>query len=99
MSSGWTCGCGPIRRRPAGVPGAGGAGLLRDGRPELGAGGLHQGSRLRRRPPGRGGVPGRTEPYIWRKNLDFASIADIHSIKRQIHIYKVDERVTGRAWT
>lgn len=34
-------------------------------------------------------------PYIWRKNLDFASIADIHAIKRQIHAFKVDERVTA----
>ena len=25
------------------------------------------------------------EPYIWRRNLDFAAIADIHSMKRQIH--------------
>ena len=33
--------------------------------------------------------------FIWRKNLDFAAIADIHSIKRQIHAYKVDERVTA----
>jgi glutamate-ammonia-ligase adenylyltransferase len=24
-------------------------------------------------------------PYIWRKNLDFAAIEDIHSMKRQIH--------------
>lgn len=24
-------------------------------------------------------------PYIWRRNLDFASIDDIHSMKRQIH--------------
>jgi len=35
-------------------------------------------------------------PYIWRKNLDFAAIADIHSIKRQIHAHKVDERVSAR---
>jgi len=35
-------------------------------------------------------------PYIWRKNLDFASIADIHSIKRQIHVHKVDERLTAK---
>lgn len=27
-------------------------------------------------------------PYIWRKYLDYAAIADIHSIKRQIHAYK-----------
>lgn len=27
-------------------------------------------------------------PYVWRKYLDYASIADIHSIKRQIHAHK-----------
>ena len=35
-------------------------------------------------------------PYIWRKNLDFAAIADIHAIKRQIHAHKVDERMTAK---
>ncbi|HEX2801290.1 MAG TPA: bifunctional [glutamine synthetase] adenylyltransferase/[glutamine synthetase]-adenylyl-L-tyrosine phosphorylase [Phenylobacterium sp.] len=35
-------------------------------------------------------------PFIWRKNLDFAAIADIHAIKRQIHIHKVDERVSAK---
>ncbi len=35
------------------------------------------------------------QPFIWRRNLDFAAIADIHSIKRQIHAFKVDERVTA----
>ncbi len=35
-------------------------------------------------------------PFIWRKNLDFASIADIHSIKRQIHVHKVDDRLTAK---
>lgn len=35
-------------------------------------------------------------PYIWRKNLDFAAIADIHAIKRQIHAHKVDERVSAK---
>jgi len=35
-------------------------------------------------------------PFIWRRNLDFAAIADIHSIKRQIHIHKVDNRLTAR---
>ena len=34
------------------------------------------------------------QPFIWRKTLDFAAIADIHSIKRQIHAHKVDERLT-----
>lgn len=27
-------------------------------------------------------------PYIWRKYLDYAAIADIHSIKRQIHVHQ-----------
>ncbi len=27
-------------------------------------------------------------PFIWRKYLDYASIADVHSIKRQIHVHK-----------
>jgi glutamate-ammonia-ligase adenylyltransferase len=33
------------------------------------------------------------QPFIWRRNLDFAAIADIHSIKRQIHVHKVDDRL------
>ena len=36
------------------------------------------------------------QAFIWRKNLDFAAIADIHSIKRQIHAHKVDERVSAK---
>ncbi|HET6970773.1 MAG TPA: bifunctional [glutamine synthetase] adenylyltransferase/[glutamine synthetase]-adenylyl-L-tyrosine phosphorylase, partial [Phenylobacterium sp.] len=39
---------------------------------------------------------GELVPYIWRKNLDFAAIADIHAIKRQIHAHKVDERVSAK---
>ena len=27
-------------------------------------------------------------PFIWRKNLDFAAIQDIHSIKRQIDAHR-----------
>lgn len=27
------------------------------------------------------------EPFVWRRNLDFAAIEDIQSIKRQIHAY------------
>jgi len=30
----------------------------------------------------------RLSPFIWRRNLDFAAIEDVHSIKRQIHDYK-----------
>ncbi len=34
-------------------------------------------------------------PFIWRRNLDYAAIADIQAIKRQIHVYKVDDRLTA----
>ena len=32
-------------------------------------------------------------PFIWRKNLDFSAIEDIHSIKRQIHAYRGGEKI------
>ncbi len=32
-------------------------------------------------------------PFIWRKNLDFAAIADIHSIKRQIDVHRGGGRI------
>ena len=35
-------------------------------------------------------------PFVWRRNLDFAAISDIHSIKRQIHVHKVDERLAAK---
>ncbi|HEX3865076.1 MAG TPA: bifunctional [glutamine synthetase] adenylyltransferase/[glutamine synthetase]-adenylyl-L-tyrosine phosphorylase [Stellaceae bacterium] len=33
------------------------------------------------------------QPFIWRKNLDFAAIRDIHSIKRQIHAHRGGGRI------
>ena len=38
---------------------------------------------------------GELQAFVWRRNLDFAAIADIHAIKRQIHAHKVDERVSA----
>jgi glutamate-ammonia-ligase adenylyltransferase len=35
-------------------------------------------------------------PFVWRRNLDFSAIEDIQSIKRQIHVHKVDERLSAR---
>lgn len=32
-------------------------------------------------------------PYIWRKNLDFAAIQDVHSIKRQINAHRGGTRI------
>jgi glutamate-ammonia-ligase adenylyltransferase len=34
-------------------------------------------------------------PFVWRRNLDYAAIADIGAIKRQIHVHKVDERLVA----
>jgi glutamate-ammonia-ligase adenylyltransferase len=42
-----------------------------------------------------GAFLGELKPFVWRRNLDFAAIADIHSIKRQIHVHKTDERLTA----
>jgi len=28
------------------------------------------------------------EPFVWRRRLDFEAIADVHSIKRQIHVHR-----------
>jgi glutamate-ammonia-ligase adenylyltransferase len=33
------------------------------------------------------------QPFIWRKNLDFAAIQDIHSIKRQINAHQGGGRI------
>jgi len=33
------------------------------------------------------------QPFIWRKHLDFAAIADIHSIKRQIQAHRGGARI------
>ncbi len=30
----------------------------------------------------------RLAPFVWRKYLDYSSIADVHSMKRQIHAFK-----------
>ena len=32
-------------------------------------------------------------PFIWRRNLDFAAIQDIHSIKRQINAHRGGQRI------
>ena len=35
------------------------------------------------------------QPFIWRRNLDFAAISDIHSIKRQIMEVRPDQRLAA----
>jgi glutamate-ammonia-ligase adenylyltransferase len=39
------------------------------------------------------GFLARLEPFIWRRNLDFAAIQDVHSIKRQIHGHRGHGRI------
>ncbi len=33
------------------------------------------------------------QPYVWRKYMDYAAIADVHSIKRQIHAHKGHDQI------
>ncbi len=35
------------------------------------------------------------QPFVWRRNLDFAAISDIHSIKRQIQDLRPDARLAA----
>ena len=35
------------------------------------------------------------KPFVWRRNLDFAAVADIHSIKRQIQELRPDARLAA----
>jgi glutamate-ammonia-ligase adenylyltransferase len=68
--------------------------LLRDARPELGARRADQGAAGRRRHRARQALPRRPiAPFIWRKYFDYAAIADIHAMKRQIHAVRGHERV------
>ena len=32
-------------------------------------------------------------PFIWRKYLDFAAVADVHAMKRQIHAYRGHDQI------
>ena len=32
-------------------------------------------------------------PFIWRKYLDFAAVADVHTMKRQIHAYRGHDQI------
>jgi glutamate-ammonia-ligase adenylyltransferase len=41
------------------------------------------------------GFLGELQAFVWRRNLDFAAIADIQAIKQQIHAVKVDDRLTA----
>ncbi len=34
------------------------------------------------------------KPFIWRRNLDFAAIADVHAMKRQIHAVRRHQNIT-----
>ncbi len=69
-------------------PGRGGNALLREQGAKLGARRLHQGAADRGRSGGGRTLLKELTPFVFRKYLDYAAIADIHSIKRQIHAHK-----------
>ena len=62
--------------------------------PELGARRDDQGASVRRRHR-RAARTSSAEiaPFVWRKYLDFAAVADIHAMKRQIHAYRGHEEI------
>ena len=71
-----------------------GAQLLRQRRPELGTRGADQGARSApaiSRPAKRSSA--QLAPFIWRKYLDYAAVADIEALKRQIHAYRGHEDI------
>ena len=77
------------RRHPGRDLGARPRNLLREHGPELGTRRHDQGAALCRRPrPLARAFSTSLEPYVWRKYLDFAAIADVQSMKRQIHAVK-----------
>ena len=77
----------------------GGARLLRARGPHLGACGDDQGAALRRRHRGGQRAGRRLAPFVWRRHLDFAALADIHDMKRQMHAYRGTARSRSRAIT
>jgi hypothetical protein len=38
--------------------------------------------------PGRRGAGRRIAPFVWRKHLDFAALADVHDMKRQMQTFR-----------
>jgi hypothetical protein len=85
------------RRHPGGAVHPRRRALLRGAGPELGTRRHDQGAPHRRRPGGGRAFLRRLAPFIWRRNLDFAAIDDIQSIKRQIHAHKGHAEIASRA--
>ena len=65
-----------------------GAALLRAGRADLGARGHDQGAALRRRRKAGEALVAEIAPFVWRKHLDFAALADVHDMKRQMQTFR-----------
>ena len=95
-SSAPTSGCGPIRPRHRSRSRSRRRSSTTRAWGRTGSGPPYQSARGCRRHRGRGALPRRVAPFIWRKYLDFAAIADIHSIKRQVHAHRGHERPGAR---
>ena len=94
MSSASICGCAPIRARPPSPISVGAAQTYYEtwGR----TGSAPPSSRRARSPAiaplGAAFIEG-LRPFIWRKYFDFAAIADIHAMKRQIQTVKGHDEI------
>src|SRR4029078_11850988 len=38
---------------------------------------------------------GEISPFVWRKHLDFAALADVHDMKRQMQTYRGQSEIAG----
>jgi glutamine synthetase adenylyltransferase len=86
MCSAQICGCVPIRLPPAPPSRRSLPRVLRERRPELGADGAYQGAGLRWDDAATGDAYLKELAALHlARHLDYWAIADIHSIKRQIH--------------
>ena len=70
-----------------------GARLLREHRTELGARRHDQGAACAGDIAAGEALLRELAPFIWRKYLDFAAVADIHAMKRQIHAYRGHDEI------
>ena len=92
------CGCGPIRPRPRSRSRP----TRRCDYYESGGQNWERAAMIKARPcagdhRGRRSAAARSlSPFVWRKYLDFAAIADVHAMKRQIHAYRGPRRDRGR---
>ena len=66
----------------------GGAALLRAGRADLGTRRHDQGAACAGDAKAGEALVAEIAPFVWRKHLDFAALADVHDMKRQMQTFR-----------